>query len=418
MANTYLTISMITYEMLLVLHNNLIAGKKVTRTWEKQFAKTGAKIGAVINIRKPPRYVVVDGQAFVPQDYTEEFVPLTVNKHKQVGCEWASDDLTLSMDDFSGRFLRPALVPLANQVDIDILANLNATVWNATGTPGTTAATATPFLDALTVLENNAAMITEDMPMLVTPKSSGRLSAGLQTLFNPTKQISDQFLKGAMATTMKGSMGHALGWDFFADQNMPVHTTGAFVGTPLVNGADQTGASIITDGWTGTVTGILKQNDSIQFDGVFGVNPVTCLNTGELQYFRVTADTDSSSGAVTIPIEPSIVIAGKGQTVTNAPADNAAVIVWGTTTVANVASKTSPQNIGWQVDAVTLACVDLYVPEEGMGVKAVRVSDDDLGISMVYMQGFDPRAYSKLGRIDMLYGTIATRPEQVVRVAN
>src|SRR5882672_3669557 len=174
--------------MLLVLHNNLVAGKKVNRTWEKQFAKTGAKIGATVNIRKPPRYVVVDGQAFVAQDYTDEQVPLIVNKHKQVGCEWTSDDMTLSMDDFSGRFLRPALVPRANQVDIDILDNLNNTVWNATGTPGTIAATSTPYTDALTILELNATMITEDMPMLVTPKSSGRLANGLQTLFNPQKQ--------------------------------------------------------------------------------------------------------------------------------------------------------------------------------------------------------------------------------------
>jgi hypothetical protein len=33
------------------------------------------------------------------------------------------------------------------------------------------------------------------------------------------------------------------------------------------------------------------------------------------------------------------------------------------------------------------------------------------------MSGFDPRAYSKLSRIDILYGTTATRPEQVCRVA-
>lgn len=420
MANTYLTISMITFEMLLVLHNNLVAGKKVTRTWEKQFAKTGAKIGATIQIRKPPRYVVVAGQTFVPQDYTEEYVPLTVANHWQVGCEWASDDLQLNMDDFSRRFLRPALVPLANQVDLDILNNLQAQVWNFTGTPGTTAATDTPFVDAKTILANNAAAISENMPMLVTPKVSGRLSSGLAGRFNPQPSISDIYLKGAMSDPMKGSEGHALGWDFFSTQNQPVMTTGAWAGaTPTVSAANQTGTSITTTGWTASVTGLGAINDKIQFAGAYGVNPVTFLNTGELQCFQLTAAVNSDgSGNATLQINPPLIPnAGKNTTVTASPANGAAVLPWGQSTVANVASKTSPQCFGWQTEAVTLACVDLYVPEEGMGVKAIRVSDDDLGLSFVFMSGFDPRAYSKLSRVDILEGTTATRPEHVVAVA-
>lgn len=410
---------MITQEMLAVLHNNLIAGKKVTRTWEKKFAEKGAKIGDKIDIRKPPRYTVSDSQSFVPQDYTEEYVELVIDKFKQVGCEWSNVALTLNMDDFSNRFLKPALVPLANQVDADILDNLNGTVWNAVGTPGTTMATSTPILQAKAKLFNNAAMITDDMPMLVTGESSALLSDGLAGRFNPQKQISDLYVKGAMAGMMRGSIGHALGWDFFEDQNMPTHVTGAFAGTPLVNGANQTGSSIITDGWTASITGLFKKNDVVQFAGVYGVNPVTYRNTGKLQDFRITADIDSDgSGNATLTIEPALTIAGKSQTVTASPADNAVITVWGTSTVANVASKTSPQNIGWATEAVTLACVDLYLPEDGMGVKAMRVADEDLGLSLLFMSGFDLRAYGKMSRIDIMYGTIATRPEQVVRGAN
>jgi hypothetical protein len=418
-SNTYLTIGMITRQMLLSLHNNLIAGKRVTRTWEKEFAKTGAKIGDTVKIRKPPRYQVVKSFTFAPQDYTEEYTTLSINQPSQTGCEWASSDLTLSMDDFDKRFLQPALIPLANDVDLTILSSLLNQVWNATGTPGTTAATDTPFLDAQTLLFNNAATITDDMTMIVTGKSSGRLSSGLAGRYNPQKEISDLYLKGAMGGgLMKGAMGHALGWDFFADQNMPTHVTGAFAGSPLVDGAGQTGASILTKSWTGSVTGLLKMNDIVQFAGVYQLNPVTFINTGELQNFRMTADVNSTSGAATLPIDPPIILTGKDATVSAAPADGAVVTVWGTATVANVASKTSPQNFGWQPLAVTLACVDLYMPEEGMGVKAMRVADDDLGLSFLYMTGFDPRQYSKLARIDMLYGTTATRPEHVVRVAN
>ena len=74
--------------------------------------------------------------------------------------------------------------------------------------------------------------------------------------------------------------------------------------------------------------------------------------------------------------------------------------------------------MGWQNEAITLACVDLMVPEEGEGVKAIRVADDDLGLSFVYMRSFDSRAYSRVARIDMLFGKQFLRPEHVVRVAN
>ncbi len=420
MANSYLTNSIITYEMLLVLHNLTVAAKKVTRIYEKMFAKAGAKVGSQIQVRKPPRYTVTKGRTFVPQDYADEMVPLSITEQDQVGLEFANDDLTLSMDDFSGRVLRPSLVPLANSVDSFILSGYKD-VWNATGTPGTVAATDTPFIDARAVkLFNAAAALTDDMPMLVSGRVSGRLSSGLAPRFNPQKQISDLYLKGAMAGLMKGAMGHALGWDFFEDQNMPTFVTGAWAGaTPIVVEANQVGASIHTSGWTASIVGLGKQGDVVQFAGVYEVNPVTYQNTGELQDFVLTADVDSDAGTLaTLPISPPIVLTGKGQTVTNSPAASAAITVWGTGTVANVASKVSPQCMGWQDQAITLAFVDLYMPEEGTGVKAQRVSDDDLGLSFLWMRGFDPREYALVSRLDALYGMRYVRPEHVCRVAS
>lgn len=48
-----LTNQQITIEMLKVLQDNLVDGKKVTRTWDKQFPKFGCKIGNAITVRKP-----------------------------------------------------------------------------------------------------------------------------------------------------------------------------------------------------------------------------------------------------------------------------------------------------------------------------------------------------------------------------
>lgn len=415
MANTYLTIAMITYEMLSVLHNMTVAAKKVNRTYEKQFAKVGAKIGNVVQIRKPPLYTVSDGQTFQAQDYQELMVPLTVDKHKQIGVEFLNDDMTLSMDDFSGRFLNPAMVPLANQVDVDILANYFL-AWNATGTPGVIAAQDTPFLDAKTLLLNNAAP-GKMWPQLVTPSVSARLSSGLAGRFNPQKDISGLYIEG--------SMGPGLGWDFYETQNMPTHVTGAWsASTPgtgiQVDGANQTGGSILLKGATASIAGMAKRGDDVQFAGVYQLNPITFLNTGTLQNFTIQADADSTGGgALTILISPSIIVpVSKNATVSASPADSAQLYVWGTTTVANVASKTSPQCMGWAKEAITLACVDLFMPGKQQGVDAVRASDDDLGLSILFMRAFDPRQYSNISRLDILYGTTFPRPEHVVRIAS
>lgn len=90
----------------------------------------------------------------------------------------------------------------------------------------------------------------------------------------------------------------------------PQRTTqyGAATGTPLVNGASQTGNSLVTDGWNTSVTGILKAGDMIAFDTTDG---------RELK--MITADVNSDgSGNATLSIEPSIRVS---------PANDATVIV-------------------------------------------------------------------------------------------
>lgn len=421
MSNTYLTIAMITLEMIEVLHNNIVATKQVTRKYEDQFARAGAKIGAQIQIRKPPLYTVSNSVTFDAQPYQETSVPLVVDQHRQIGVEFINDDLTLSMDDFSNRVIRPAMVPMGNAVDTYILDTVMPMVWNATGTPGTIAATDTPYLDALTLLDNNAAP--GDFRMLVNPTASARLSSGLAGRFNPTDAISKLYTTGSMD---KGMMGTALGWYFFKTQNMPVYTTGNWAAADAngiqVNGADQTGTAVLLDNAATSVTALGRKNDVIQFEGVYMVNPVTYRNTGLLQNFVLTADCDSDGGgAVTVNFQPPIITSGKNQTVTNSPANNAVLSVWGVSTTGSltgIANKVTPQMMGWDKQAITLACVDLEMPGNNEGVSAHRAADPDSGLSILFMRSFDPRQYSRISRMDMLFGCTATRPEHVARVAS
>lgn len=83
---------------------------------------------------------------------------------------------------------------------------------------------------------------------------------------------------------------------------------GVATGTPLVNGASQTGSDLITDGWTPNTTGILKAGDYIQ------------LGTGSTSLLHKVLDDVNSdgSGNATLTLWPDL---------RSAPADNAAIVV-------------------------------------------------------------------------------------------
>lgn len=82
---------------------------------------------------------------------------------------------------------------------------------------------------------------------------------------------------------------------------------GVATGTPLVNGAGQTGRSLATDGWTPSQAGILKAGDFIKLGGGNKV-------------YMLTADVNSDgSGQATLSIEPALMAT---------PADNEALTVF------------------------------------------------------------------------------------------
>lgn len=404
-ANTLLTISMITKEALRILENNLAFTKRVNRQYDEKFAIEGAKIGYTVNARKPVRYIVTTGQALQLQDATETSVPVTLTTQDHVDFQFSSADLALSVDDFSNRFLKPAVSALANKIDSNGL-KLYHQIYNAVGTPGTTPNALLVYLMAGVALDNSAAPMDGMRSLVITPKMQATMVDALKGLFQQATAIANQYIKGTMGT--------AGGFEWAMDQNCPTHTVGALGGVPLTNGAGQVGASLITDGWTAAAATRLKKGDVITVDGVFGVNPQSRESTGELQQFTVTADAASDgAGNMTIPISPAIVIAGPYQTVTGAPADGAAILTFGH--ASNFANKVSPQGVAFHRDAFTLVTADLPVPN---GVdKASRISDKQLGISLRMVRDYDINTDQWPCRIDVLYGWATLRPELACRVA-
>lgn len=391
---------MITREALRVLENNLTFTKQVNRQFDDKFGVDGAKIGTVVNVRKPPRYIVRTGQALNLQDATETQVPVALNTQDGVDLAFSSQDLALSIDDFSERFIEPAIAAVANRIDQNGLALYNQ-VYQAVGTPGTTPNALLTYLLAGVALDNSAAPMDGQRSIVINPLMQATIVDALKGLFQQATAIADQYEKGAM--------GRAIGFQFYMDQNTAAHTYGAQGGTPLIDGANQTGTSILTKGWTSSAANRLKLGDVFTIAGVYMVNPQSRQSTGSLQQFVVTADTDSTAGgAATIPISPAIVPSGQFQTVDSTPADSAAI------TVAGASSVVSAQGLAFHRDAFTLVTADLPLPR-GVDM-AARVSDKQLGMSIRMVRAYDINLDRFPCRLDILYGWAVLRPELACRI--
>lgn len=402
--NAYLTITMITREALRVLENNLVFAKRVNRQFDDKFGVEGAKIGTVLNVRKPPRYITRTGQALQVQDAVETQVPVTLSDQVGVDLNFNSADLALSIDDFSDRFIQPAIAAIANKVDF-LGMQQYVNIPGLVGTPGTTPNALLTYLLAGVVLDNNAAPMDGQRSVIITPLMQATIVDALKGLFQQAAAIASQY--------EKGQMGTAAGFDWYMDQNVATHTWGTQGGAGLMNGATLQGAtSIVTDGWSNTITNLLRRGDVITIGSVFGVNPQSRQSTGSLAQFVVTANVNSDGGGnATIPVYPPI-IAGDDQqfaTVNALPADGAAI------TVAGGSAVVSPQGLAMHKDCFTLAAADLPLPR-GVDM-ASRVADKQLGISVRMIRDYDINQDAFPTRLDILIGWSTLRPELGCRVA-
>lgn len=403
MANTLLTPQIITNELLRRFKNNLGFAGAVRHEWDDRFAVKGGKIGDTLNIRVPVKFTASDGATLVVQDVTEKSVPLVINKQKHVGFSFSSKDLTLTIDRFGDRYLDSAAVALANAVDVDGLTLAYQSTYWAVGTPGTIPNALKTYNQAGAKLDKAACPFDTKRSVVISPDMQTEVVDALKGLFQSSVQIKQQYEKGRMGT--------AAGFDWIVDQNVRTHQVGPLGGTPLVNGAGQTGSSLVTDGWTAAAALRLRKGDIITIAGVYAVNPVSGDTLQDLMQFVVTADVSSdASGNATIPISPEIITSGPYKTVSAAPADNAAITVLGN------ANTLSPQGLAFHEEAFTLAMVPMELPQ---GVHmAARSIDRETGTAIRMVSQYDITNDLFVTRCDILYGWAVTIPHFSVRIAS
>lgn len=417
-ANNLLTIQMITREALRVLENSLTFTKQVARTYNNQFAISGAKIGDTVMVRKPPRYAGRLGQALQLEDSVEDRVPLVLTTQRGVDIVFTSAELTLKVDDFSRRFLKPAIASVANNIDYDGLGQV-LTVYNTLGTLGTIPNAPLLYLQAGQRLDEEACP-RDDRCIVMGPSFVPPIINALMGLFQSAERIAEQY--------EKGMMGIGLGFRWYMDQNVRTFASGTQAVTGLtVSGANQTGSILVTSASTGTIAA----GTVFTIANVNAVNPQNRQNTGAARQFVVLPPAGAApwpsgapyagvapylypTGTTSLTISPPIFTFGTAvpyeprATVTALPANAAAI------TLSQTPNGSSAQACAFHPEAFTCATADLLLP--GGVDMAARVADDQLGMSIRAIRAYDINQDRFPTRLDILYGWATLYGEMACRI--
>ena len=362
----------------------------------------GAKIGSTLRIRLPDRALVTDGAALVVQDDNEQYTTLAVSTQKHIGINFTSAELTMQLDDFADRVLKPRVSQLASSIDADV-ANAYKSIFSSVGTPGTTPGTSLVLLQAQQKLNEYAAPMSPRYAT-VNPAANASLVEGMKGFFNPTGTISRQFKSGMMG---EGVLGYD---EVNMSQSILNHTTGTRSATATLTVATTISAqgtsAIAVNGDTGAAT--MVAGDVFTISGVYSVNPQTRQSTGSLQQFVVTATATASSGNwASISVSPPIYTSAHALASVDAFPQSGATV-----TVLGAASTGYAQNLVYCKDAITMATADLLLPQ-GVDMASRQVHN---GISMRIVRQYDINNDRMPCRIDVLYGYNTIRPQMAARI--
>lgn len=411
MAQNLLTPQIIAKEALMHLENEMEMCSKVSLDYSKEFVN----VGDTITARKPVRF---SGQSdnLDLTNYNEDIesggVDVKMDKTESVKFSLNAKERTLEISDphIQEYLIEPAVIKIKDRIESE-LGKLYKSVAGFSGTPGTTPATFKAL--GLPAAKMTDAAVPKAMRCAFhNPDAALELTSGLQLV---------QMKRDRIQTALERNMlGDYAGFDNYESVHVPTHVVGDYGGTPLINGGSQgtdyvvsrdtNTQTLVTDGWTADKTGLLLEGDVFTIAGVQAVNPISKQSTGRLQDFVVRADANSDgSGNATLTISPAIIPDGPYQTVTAAPADNAAITV-----VTGEANGSYRQSILMHKKAFIMVTRPLDIPDDSF--KTYTVSGKRMSISV--SESTDFNTLKKSYRLDVLFGTKAIYPELAQRLTS
>jgi hypothetical protein len=415
MANSLLTVDLITKEALMIAHEKATFISTVNREYDDQFAKEGGggKIGSSLRIRNPNAYTRRTGSRVMDvQDQDETSQTLTVATQDGVDMRFNSAELALSIEDFSQRYIEPAVSVLVSGIDGDFLTAMTKATYNTTGTAGTVVGSSSGDISAIgnarARLNQGLAPKDQNRALQLDSVTMAAIVNGNKAIFNPVAGVEKAFLEGYY--------GRALGADWYENERTWALTNGSDVtatteSASTLPAADSHGGYVSIDMHSTTTTIVV--GDVFTVAGVYACHPETKASLGFLQQFtHVTA----GAGATTFTVSPTIYLTGARQNVCKSTGAALATTDFNSQTVTFIGSASTSyrQNLMYHRDAFSFVTADL--PLMADAASCVRKNKD--GLSLRVWKGSDIRNDELLMRIDILYGWKALRPEWACRITN
>ena len=404
MANSLVTIDMVTREALRIAHEKSQFIGTVDRQYDDAYAKTGAKIGSALRVRRPNQYTRTTGSRVMDvQEQSEVTSSITLATQDHVDMRFNSAELALTIDEISKRYIEPAMAALISGIESDFIAASTKATYNLAGTFGTPPTDLVAVGAARAKLNQFLAPKDGNRYVQMDSVTMGGLVNGLKGLFQDSTQIREQYREG-----MIGRTGMA---DWYENERMFTQTYGSDVtGTTDA-------AALVTDGGNtvsmAATVAVAAQTVGSVFTvaGVFACHPETKAPYSFLQQFVITA-----IGAVTTTVSPQIFLTGPRKNVVSSTGANLATTDFNSKTLTffGAASTSYVQNLMYHKEAFQFVTADLPIMDDA--AKCVRRSQD--GLSLRVWQASDIRNDELLMRIDILYGFAALRPEWACRVTS
>lgn len=403
MANSLLTIDMITKEALRLAHEKASFLGTINRQFDSSFGAADGKIGDTLRIRLPSQYTRRQGsRTFSNQDATEQSTTLTSATQDGVDMTFNSRELALDLENFSKIHLEPAMATLVSGIESDVLQGCTKKVWNVAGTAGTPPTDLVAVGNARAKLNQGLAPKDGNRFVQMDSVTMGGMVNGLKGLFQDSTQIKEQYREGMLGRTAMA--------DWY--ENERVWT--------LTNISDVTGttdaAALVTNGGSSVDmhTTVVSPAVGAVFTiaGVYACHPETKAAYQHLQQFVITAT--SAGGAVTV--SPTIYITGARKNVSTSTGADLATTDFNskTLTFIGAASTSYVQNLMYHKDAFTFVTAEL--PTMADSVRCVTQTYD--GLSLRVWQQSDISSDALLTRIDILYGYAAIRPQWACRITS
>ena len=402
MANSLLTIDMITNECLRLAHEKAAFIGTINRQFDDSFGSSDGKIGDTLRIRLPSQYTRRQGSRVMDvQDAEEQRTQLVVATQDGVDMRFNSRELKLDLQNFSKVHLEPAMATVVSGIESDVLASMTQATWNVQGTAGSPPTTLVAPGNARARLNQNLAPKDGNRAIQMDSVTMGGLVNGVAAYFNPQTDLSKQYREGFVARTAMA--------DYYENERTWVMSNASSVSGMTMNNVTLANgtASIAIAGGTLPTTGAV-----FTLAGVYSCHPETKAAYSNLQQFVVLSGSTASS----FNIAPTIYLSGArknvststGANITPADVANAALTFVGS------ASTSYQQNLMYHKDAFTFATAELPMMSDAISC-VVKTYD---GISLRVWRASDIRNDEVLTRLDILYGSAAIRPQWACRITS